>query len=30
MAPQELGLDLSYHLAYGAGVGVAYTLADRV
>jgi hypothetical protein len=22
--PQELGLDLSYHLVYGAGVAAAY------
>ena len=27
--PQELALDLSYHLAYGAGVGAGYGLLDR-
>ena len=27
--PTELALDLSYHLAYGVGVGVGYALIDR-
>jgi hypothetical protein len=27
--PQELALDLSYHLVYGAGVGVAYRVLER-
>lgn len=28
-APQELGMDLSYHLAYGAGVGAGWAAVDR-
>jgi hypothetical protein len=28
--PKDLGLDLSYHLAYGAGVAAAFHLLDRV
>ena len=28
-SPSELGFDLSYHLAYGAGVGAGYRLLDR-
>ena len=27
--PKELALDLSYHVAYGAGVGEGYALVDR-
>jgi hypothetical protein len=27
--PKELALDLSYHLAYGTGVGAGYALVDR-
>lgn len=27
--PNELALDLSYHLAYGVGVGEGYALVDR-
>ncbi len=29
MAPQELALDLSYHLVYGTGVASAYRLLNR-
>jgi hypothetical protein len=28
-SPRELALDLSYHLAYGAGVGAGYAAVDR-
>jgi uncharacterized membrane protein YagU involved in acid resistance len=28
-SPQELAMDLSYHLAYGAGVGAAGALVER-
>jgi hypothetical protein len=28
-SPKELALDLSYHLAYGAGVGAGYAAVDR-
>jgi len=28
-SPGDLGLDLSYHLAYGAGVGAAHGLLER-
>lgn len=28
-SPSELGFDLSYHLASGAGVGAGYRLLDR-
>lgn len=28
-SPKELGLDLSYHLAYGAGIGAGGALAER-
>ena len=27
--PKELALDLSYHLAYGAGLGAAYAVLER-
>lgn len=28
-SPQELAMDISYHLAYGAGLGVGYAAVDR-
>lgn len=28
-APDELALDLSYHLAYGAGLGASYAALDH-
>lgn len=28
-SPQELTMDISYHLAYGAGLGVGYAAVDR-
>lgn len=27
--PKELAMDLSYHLVYGAGTGLAYMALDR-